>query len=209
MAAGIASLWWVMLIGATLIFTFVMSLLALTFFRPGLGRGTPASWWLVGGGLAFPAAVLTPLLIYALWSGERLFPTGDPAVAQVDVVGRQWEWTFTYRNASGAPVRSSNTLHIEAGRPVQLNITSADVIHAFWVPRLAGKIDAIPGHVTVLQIKADTPGIYRGLCAEFCGTAHLEMQFAVEAHEAGAFNAVLGGLPPAGAPDVNAPRGRP
>lgn len=207
-AASIASLWWVMLIGATLIFTFVMSLLALTFFRPGIGRGTPVAWWLVGGGLAFPAVVLTPLLIYALWSGERLFPTGDPAVAQVDVVARQWEWTFTYRNATGGAVRSSNTLHIQAGQPVQLNITSTDVIHAFWVPRLAGKIDAIPGHVTVLQLKADTPGVYRGLCAEFCGVAHLEMQFAVEAHEAGAFDAVIGGLPPA-TPDVNAPRGRP
>lgn len=198
-----------MLIGATLIFAFVMALLALVFIRRGVGRDTPAAWWLVGGGLAFPAVVLTPLLVYALWSGERLFPTGDPAVAQVDVVARQWEWIFTYRNAAGTPVRSSNTLHIQAGQPVQLNITSTDVIHGFWVPRLAGKIDAIPGHVTVLQLKADAPGHYRGLCAEFCGTAHLEMQFAVQAHAAEEFNVVLGGLPPAAAPDVSAPRGRP
>ena len=209
MAASIAALWWVMLIGATLIFIFVMSLLALTFFRPGIGRSTPAAWWLVGGGLAFPAAVLTPLLIYALWSGERLFPSGDPAVAQVDVVARQWEWSFTYRTAPGAPVQSSNTLHIQAGQPVQLNITSVDVIHGFWVPRLAGKIDAIPGHITVLQMKADTPGLYRGLCAEFCGTSHVEMQFAVEAHAADEFGAVLGALPRVEATGVTAPRIRP
>lgn len=208
-AASIASLWWVMLIGATLIFIFVMSLLALTFFRPGISRSTPVAWWLVGGGLAFPAAVLTPLLIYALWSGERLFPSGDPAVAQVDVVARQWEWRFTYRTAPGAPVQSSNTLHIQAGQPVQLNITSTDVIHGFWVPRLAGKIDAIPGHVTVLQMKADTPGMYRGLCAEFCGTSHVEMQFVVEAHAAEEFSAVLGALPRVEATDANAPRIRP
>jgi len=208
-AASIADLWWVMLIGATLIFAFVMILLALAFLRPGIGRGTPASWWLIGGGLAFPAVVLTPLLVYALWSGERLFPTGDPAVAQVDVVARQWEWTFTYRNAAGQRLRSSNTLHIEAGQPVQLNITSADVIHGFWVPRLAGKIDAIPGHTTVLQLKADAPGRYRGVCAEFCGVAHLEMQFAIEAHASEDFNAVLGTLAQADAPDVAAPRGRP
>lgn len=198
-----------MLIGATLIFAFVMTLLALVFVRRGIGRDTPAAWWLVGGGLAFPTVMLTPLLAYALWSGERLFPTGDPAVAQVDVVARQWEWIFTYRNAAGSRARSSNTLHIQAGQPVQLNITSADVIHGFWVPRLAGKIDAIPGHVTVLQLKADVPGLYRGVCAEFCGTAHQEMQFAVQAHTAGEFNLVLGDLPPAGAPDVNAPRARP
>jgi cytochrome c oxidase subunit 2 len=208
-AASIASLWWVMLIGATLIFATVMTLLALAFIRPGVGRGTPASWWLVGGGLAFPAVVLTPLLIYALWSGERLFPTGDPSVTNVDVIARQWEWSFTYRKADGAAVRSSNILHIEAGRPVQLNITSTDVIHSFWVPRLAGKIDAIPGHMTVLQLKADVPGIYRGVCAEFCGTSHLEMQFSVEAHAPDGFVAVLGALKPAGTADVNAPRERP
>lgn len=198
-----------MLIGAALIFAFVMALLALVFIRRGIGRDTPAAWWLVGGGLAFPAAVLTPLLAYALWSGERLFPADDPAVAQVDVVARQWEWSFTYRNPAGAPIQSSNTLHISAGRPVQLNITSADVIHGFWVPRLAGKIDAIPGHITVLQLKADAPGFYRGLCAEFCGAAHQEMQFAVQAHAPEQFDSVLGGLPPAAAPDVHAPRQRP
>jgi len=207
-AASIASLWWVMLIGASLIFIIVMALLALVFIRPGFGRRAPASWWLVGGGLAFPAAVLTPLLIYALWSGERLYPIGDPAVAQVDVVARQWEWSFTYNDAAGAPVRSVNTLHIQVGQPVRLNITSADVIHAFWVPRLAGKIDAIPGHINALQIKADAPGIYRGVCAEFCGSAHLEMQFAVEAHTADEFKAVLGSLPLA-ATGGNAPGVRP
>jgi cytochrome c oxidase subunit 2 len=197
-----------MLIGATLIFVLVMTLLALAFTRPGLGRRTPAAWWLGGGGLAFPAVVLTPLLVYALWSGERLFPAGDAVSAQrVDVVARQWEWAFTYRNAAGAPVRTSNTLHIQAGQPARLNITSADVIHSFWVPRLAGKIDAIPGHFTVLQLKAEMPGRYRGVCAEFCGTSHLEMQFAVQAHTAEDFNAVLGTLPRAGA--VVSPRGRP
>lgn len=207
-AASIASLWWVMLIGATLIFLFVMALLAIAFLRPGVGRGTPASWWLVGGGLAFPAVVLTPLLLYALWSGERLYPVGDPSVTQVDVVARQWEWQFTYRNGTDTPVRSADTLHIRAGQPVQLNITSADVIHGFWVPRLAGKIDAIPGHVTVLQIKADAPGVYRGVCAEFCGSAHLEMRFAVQAHDEEEFKAVLGSLPSVVA-GVTAPGARP
>ena len=206
---SIATLWWVMLIGATLIFVGVMALLALAFIRPNLGRDIPAAWWLVGGGLALPAVVLTPLLLYALWSGERLFPAGDAAGTQVDVVARQWEWTFTYRNEAGAPVRSVNTLHIQAGQPVRLSITSSDVIHSFWVPRLAGKIDAIPGHVTVLQLQADVPGFYRGVCAEFCGIAHLEMQFAVQAHAPEVFNTVLGGLPRANAPHLNATEERP
>lgn len=207
-AASIASLWWVMLIGATMIFILVMALLAIAFIRPGVGRNTPASWWLIGGGLALPAVVLTPLLFYALWNGERLYPTGDPSVDRVDVVAQRWQWQFTYRDGTGTPVWSTDTLHVRAGRPVQLNITSSDVIHAFWVPRLAGKIDAIPGHVTVLQIKADAPGLYRGVCAEFCGSAHLEMQFAVQAHDEEQFKAVLGSLPSAAA-GVTAPGARP
>jgi cytochrome c oxidase subunit 2 len=72
-------------------------------------------------------------------------------------------------------------LAIPVGRPVDVRVTSTDVIHSFWVPRLAGKIDAIPGHVNVIRISADRPGVYRGQCSEFCGTGHATMDFRVEA----------------------------
>jgi cytochrome c oxidase subunit 2 len=181
-ADAIARLWWVMLIGATLLFVLVAVLLALAFVRPGAGRNTPDSVWIVGGGVILPGIVLTPLTIYALASGERLFQARAEPAMQVDVLALQWGWHFTYRTDDGTMRRSNNVLHIPAGQPVRLNITSADVIHSFWVPRLAGKIDATPGHVTTLRLNADAPGRYRGLCAEFCGTAHVEMQFVVEAH---------------------------
>ncbi len=170
-----------MLIGSIVLFALVAVLLALAFLRPGAGRGTPPGWWLAGGGLALPTLVLTPLLVYALWSGERLFaaPSGAPPI---EVVARQFEWRFGYPGANGEAAHSTNVLHIVAGERVRLRVSSEDVIHSFWVPRLAGKIDAIPGHVNTLQISADAPGVYRGLCAEFCGTAHLEMQFSVHAH---------------------------
>jgi cytochrome c oxidase subunit 2 len=186
-----------MLYGAVILFGLVFVLLALAFLRPGLGRRAPPSLWLVGGGLVLPAVVLTPLMIYALWTGERLlFRPADAAVTQVDVLARQWEWSFTYRKSDGTTHRSVNVLHIPAGQPVRLSITSADVIHSFWVPRLAGKIDAIPGHVTVLRLSADAPGTYRGLCAEFCGSAHLEMQMTVQAHASLAeYEAAIASLP--------------
>jgi len=181
-AGSIAGLWWVMLTGATLLLALVAVLLALAFVRPGAGRNTPASVWIVGGGLVLPVTVLTPLMIYALASGERLFQARAEAMTQVDVLARQWEWIFTYRLADGTMRRSNNVLHIPASQPVRLNITSADVIHSFWVPRLAGKIDAVPGHQTLLRLSADAAGRYRGLCSEFCGTGHFEMQMVVEAH---------------------------
>lgn len=181
-ADSIASLWWVMLTGASLLLALIAVLVALAFVRPGAGRNTPASVWIVGGGLVLPGVVLTPLMIYALASGERLFSARAEAVMQVDVLARRWEWVFTYRAADGTMRRSNDVLHIPVGQPVRLNITSADVIHSFWVPRLAGKIDATPGHSTMLRLSADAAGRYRGLCSEFCGTGHLEMQMIVEAH---------------------------
>ena len=70
-------------------------------------------------------------------------------------------------------------------------VTSRDVIHSFWIPRLAGKIDAIPGHANVLRIQADAPGRFEGLCAEFCGVGHPGMRFQVVAHPAADFPAAL------------------
>jgi cytochrome c oxidase subunit 2 len=199
-AGSVARLWWVMLVGAGLLLALVLVLLALAFIRPGAGSNMPASVWIVGGGLVLPAAILTPLMIYALVGGERLIQARAAAATEVDVLARQWEWQFTYRAAGGGLRRSINVLHIPAGESVRLNITSADVIHAFWIPRLAGKIDAIPGHITVLRLMADVPGRYRGLCAEFCGTAHWEMQMHVEAHAPGELEKIIEELPSAEAP---------
>ena len=75
--------------------------------------------------------------------------------------------------------------------PVDINVTSHDVIHAFWIPRLAGKIDALPGHVNRLRIRADRPGRYEGLCNEFCGLGHSKMRFTVIVHRQEDYSAAL------------------
>jgi cytochrome c oxidase subunit 2 len=188
-AASIATLWWVMLAGSAALFALVMVLFALVTRRPGWGSGVSPARWIVLGGLVLPAAVLPPLVAYALAAGERLLPLPGNAPPRIEAEGRQWVWTFRYPDYGGVETR--NVLHLPAGVPVDIVVTSLDVIHAFWVPRLAGKIDALPGHVNRLRIRADQPGRYEGLCNQFCGLGHPGMRFVVIVHRAEDFAAAL------------------
>jgi len=79
-------------------------------------------------------------------------------------------------------LRTINVLHVPAGVPIHLRITASDVIHGFWVPRIAGKLDAVPGRVNRLRLMVDEPGEYAGVCAEYCGEGHAHMPFTLVAH---------------------------
>jgi cytochrome c oxidase subunit 2 len=188
-AASIATLWWVMLAGSAALFALVMVLFVIVIRRPGWGSGVSPARWIVLGGLVLPAAVLPPLVAYALVAGERLLPLPGSATPRIEAEGRQWVWTFRYPDYGGVETR--NVVHLPAGIPVDIVVTSRDVIHAFWVPRLAGKIDAVPGHVNRLRIRADQPGRYEGLCNQFCGLGHPGMRFVVIVHTAEDFAAAL------------------
>jgi cytochrome c oxidase subunit 2 len=177
---SIATLWWVMLAGAAVLFALVMVLFVLVIRRPGWGSSVSPARWIVFGGLALPAVVLLPLVAYALVAGERLLPLPGAAPPRIEAEGRQWSWTFRYPDHGG--MMTNNVLHLPAGTPIDMVVTSRDVIHAFWVPRLAGKIDAVPGRVNRLRIQADQPGQYEGLCNEFCGLDHAGMRFVVMVH---------------------------
>lgn len=173
-----------MLTGAALIFALVMVLLALAFRkRPtATDDARRERLWVVKLGIAFPGAVLLALLGYGLVVGERLLPREGLDVVSVGAEARRMAWTFTYEDVPG--LATENVLHVPAGRPVDVAVTTADVIHSFWVPRLAGKIDAIPGHVNVLRIEADAPGVYAGRSAEFSGPGYDHFAFTVVAHDA-------------------------
>ena len=177
-ASEIAWLWWAMLGGSAVITLFVLILLVAGFGQP---RATHDQRWTHGLGLWFSLAVLSLVLGAGLVVGERILPRDDGAVS-VQAHAFQWGWRFTHDGPDGAPVESIDKLHIPAGQPVDVLITSEDVIHSFWVPRLAGKLDAIPGRTNRLRLIADSPGTYAGLCAEFCGTGHARMRFDVQAH---------------------------
>ena len=105
----------------------------------------------------------------------------SPAGAmRVEVVGHQWWWEVRYPDLG---VVTANEVHIPTGEQVVMELTSNDVIHSFWVPRLAGKQDLVPGRTNTLNFAADRPGTYRGQCAEFCGLSHAQMRFRVVAHQ--------------------------
>jgi cytochrome c oxidase subunit 2 len=107
---------------------------------------------------------------------------------QITVIGHQWWWEFRYEDKQ---IITANDVYIPTGQPVQFKMTSVDVIHDPWMPKLAGKTDAIPGpnNINYVSFKTDQPGIYRGLCAEFCGEEHAVMRFRVVAVPPDVFNA--------------------
>lgn len=179
--------------GAVSIFALVMVLLALGFRKraPTVNEAGHERLWVIKLGIAFPVIVLLALLGYGLVIGERLLPRVGPDVVSVGAEARRMAWTFSYTDAPG--VRTENVLHIPAGRPIDVAVTTADVIHSFWVPRLAGKIDAIPGHVNVLRIEADKPGVYAGLSAEFSGPGYDHFAFTLVAHDADGWENFLAG----------------
>jgi cytochrome c oxidase subunit II len=196
-AAGhIATLWWVMASGALAIFVFVMGLLFAAFRHPGLDEPPRQGQerrlerlWIRSLGIAFPLTVLAALLGYGLVVGEALLPRAAADVLTVRAHAQQWTWRFSYAGEGGA--ETINVMNIPAGRPVDIEITSADVIHSFWVPRLAGKLDAIPGQVNTLRIEASEPGRYEGVSSEFSGAGYAGHRFTVIVHDKAGWAAFL------------------
>jgi cytochrome c oxidase subunit 2 len=148
---------------------------------------------------AAPALIVFVLVLVSartLW--EVNVPPPQPHAGDntlfVTVVGRQWWWEYTYEHYNGEPIRAvgpdgkgtdlpvitANELHIPASeegvaRRVYLTLKSADVCHSFWVPRLGGKTDLIPGRINSMWFQTNRPGLYLGQCAEYCGTQHANM----------------------------------
>ena len=113
---------------------------------------------------------------------------------EITATGSQWWFKFEYPGEqipAVGPLVTANELVIPAGRPVHVDLRTLDVIHSFWVPKLAGKVDMIPNRPNHLWLQADEPGYYYGQCAEFCGDSHAVMRFRVIALAAGEFAAWL------------------
>lgn len=192
-AAGeAAGLWWGMFVFFTLVWLAVAALWGYAMFRKAKGvSGADArrmhTRWVVGGGIVLPVVSIAVILWFGIPAGHRMLPLPpeEGEALRIEVTARQWQWDVRYP-ASG--IETVDTLHIPAGVPVDVHLRSADVIHSFWVPQLAGKLDAIPGRTNVLRLQADAPGVYRGQCLEYCGLEHAHMQFTVEAHTQEEFN---------------------
>ncbi|MFD1746771.1 cytochrome c oxidase subunit II [Rhizobium helianthi] len=191
-AEAVALLFWVMVAGGGVIWLGVMGAL---FYASHLKKQPfserKAGGLIVFGGVAFPVAVLAALLAYAVWLMPAMRPwfggEGE-GLRRIEVTAEQYWWRVRYLDERGQLIReSANEVYMPVDERVLFLLKAKDVIHSFWIPSIGGKMDAIPGRVNSLQLEATRPGSYRGVCAEFCGTAHALMAFTVEALEPDAF----------------------
>lgn len=181
-AAGIAQLAWVLFIGGGAIFLLVLALTVQAILAPRAWLASKAL--VVAGGIVFPVVALSALLVYT--TAGMGGADARPAALQIEVVAHQWWWRVRY-----AEFETANEIRIPAGRPVELVLRSADVIHSFWVPNLAGKLDMLPGRANRLRLEASAPGTFRGQCAEYCGGPHAQMALYVIAQTEEEFAAWL------------------
>jgi cytochrome c oxidase subunit 2 len=190
-AAALQGLSVVLLVGAAVIFGGVVVLLALALRRSGK-RPVATAWWVLGGGIGLPVLVLTALLLYSTTRTAGLERAlADPPLV-VSVIGRLWWWEVRYRDpASGQDVVLANELRLPVGRPSQIALASADVIHSLWVPQLGGKRDLVPGRINHLVYTPSRTGVFQGACAEYCGTQHARMALPVVVMPAAEFTAWL------------------
>ncbi len=193
-ASEIATLFWAMVVGGTVIWL-LMFALGVYSFRTHQGLHPPRlPWFIIGGGMAVPSVVLAVLLGFGLSAMPRLVGPAPEGSLRVHVTGEQWWWRVSYEHPASADaqrVELANEIHLPVDRPVEFVLDSADVIHSFWIPSLAGKVDTFPGRATRLVVTPTNEGVYQGICAEFCGGAHAWMEFTVVVEPAEAFEAWL------------------
>lgn len=186
-AERLAQLFWVMLSAAVLIWVAVIGgAIYATRLRPEGHRTHTARAVIIGGGVVFPTIVLTALLSYGLYLMPGLRAQGDGL--RIEVSGEQWWWRVRYWPPGAVqPVVSANEIRLPVGEKVEFVLDSPDVIHSFWIPPLGGKLDMIPGRTNRLLLEPTRVGEFRGACAEYCGTSHALMAFAVVVMERDAF----------------------
>lgn len=179
----------VLFIGAAVIFLWVMIMLLLALYGPPRLRrrlGRPAL--IIAAGIVFPVVVLSALLFYTFGAATNMMRTTTQPALRIEVIGEMWWWRVRYLDDDGQLMfETANDIRMPAGLPVELVLKSDNVIHSFWVPALAGKLDMVPGHVNRLRVQAEEPGLFRGQCAEYCGAQHAKMMFDVQALSPGDF----------------------
>lgn len=200
-ARAMADLWWLMLGLGVAVFVVFAVLLGIGLFRrprdgggangdggEANGDGGPrhAQRWIVGGGVVMPLIVILVVFVATVQAMQAIPGSAPPDAVVIDVVGHQFWYEVSYPEQG---VTARNELHMPVGQPVALRLTSADVIHSFWVPELGGKLDMLPDGTNTLVLQADESGEYVARCAEFCGLEHAHMELAVIAEPEARFAA--------------------
>jgi len=188
-AHKIAGVWWLMCGLAAGVYVVVAGFILVAAFR---GRGTvdgrpsrirdSAFIWV--GGIIVPALILL-VLAAATVSASNNLRDAEPNPLRIEIVGKRWWWEVRYPDQN---ITTANEIHVPVGRPLEIGLDTDNVIHSFWVPQLAGKLDLIPGQHNVWRGKATKEGTYRGECAEFCGIQHANMNFLLIAQTPASFD---------------------
>jgi cytochrome c oxidase subunit II len=219
-AGPIVGLWWFALAIATAVYAATVGALfwALWRARTRERRNEPLPLASdrrmtrgVAGALGVTVAILLTFFVYDLSVGRVLRTPNERPHVLVRVVGHQWWWDVQYPDSNPSRwISDANEIHIPTGRPVLVELTSHDVIHSLWIPNLGGKKDLIPRYTDTLWFQADTPGVYRSQCAEFCGLQHAKMALLVVAHAPADWNtwAAMSRLPSVQPSDTLAQRGK-
>lgn len=182
---AIQGLYWDVIAWTTAILILVCALVFMVLFkystRPGPDHKPPPeefeSLTLEIAWIAGPALVLLMIAIPSIrlvFASQQVTP--PPNALIVEITGHQWWWEATYPQYG---IHTANEFHLPVGRPVRFILSSADVIHSFWMPQLGAKRDVVPGHVNQITFTPTETGEDFGECAEFCGTSHANMRFRV------------------------------
>jgi cytochrome c oxidase subunit 2 len=219
-AASIASLFWLMMAVCGFMYLLVLGFLGLGLWRrrrapvheeppvinpPDRGLNRTLLLW-----TGLIVAGLTILIVGSFLADRSIAQARARSALEVRVTGHQWWWRIHYRDpVSGRWIETANELHLPVGRTTRVTLGSADVVHSFWIPNIAQKLDVIPGLRNVIDLTPTRTGWFRGQCAEFCGAQHAHMAFEVKVDTAEDFDRWLAGQArPAAAPrDAVAARG--
>lgn len=172
--------WWLLFAVAALVCVIVISLAvgALITRRKARANDSEAKGFVLTFGVVIPAFVFAGTFALSIVGIAKLATPSRPAALTIQVVGHQWWWEARY---PGSGAVTANEIHVPVGTPVELELTTDDVIHSFWVPAIMPKMDLIPGHTNDTWLTVDDAGTYRGQCAEYCGIQHAHMAFSVVA----------------------------
>ncbi len=188
----VAGLWWVLFWVSVGVYVLFLIYLFLAVIRPRVWRRSddvdPAgsNAIVIISGAVIPTIILVVVFAAAILPAmNALSAPASPPAFTVEVIGHDWWWEVHYPESN---FTTANEIHIPVGKPVRVTLTSADVIHSFWVPELQRKMDVIPGVSNTTWIEADKAGVYRGQCAEFCGVGHAHMAFEVVAQPQAQFD---------------------
>lgn len=191
-AREVLPLTWAVLIISLSVIAIIGLLVTVGVWRRGIATATGSlrelpvggppglSWIYIGVGIS--TLVLLATVVWTMWVlAKTYFPSG-PAPLTIAITAHQWWWEARYSDDTPSDTfTTANEIHIPTGTPVRFELKSADVIHSFWVPRLTGKTDLVPGQTNTTWLDASAPGIYRGQCGEYCGLQHAHMAFIVVA----------------------------